>query len=80
MKRQFLIFLLIAVALTACTNPGTPQATSSPAVPTITPTPEAPTPTPVPMALEVNGAGIPLADYQEELLRLADAQVEVGRH
>jgi peptidyl-prolyl cis-trans isomerase C len=79
MKRPYIFFLFIAIALTACTNPGTPQATSSPAVPTVTATPETPTPTPIPMALDVNGTGISIADYQEELLRLNDAQLEVGK-
>lgn len=71
----FSVFILAAV-LTGCANTAAPEATanspeadvtSTPAEPTLTPTPD------VPLAARVNGIGIWLEDYQNELLRLQEA-------
>jgi len=55
------------------TNIPSSQVVSSTLAPTITPIPPTPTPTPEPLAVIVNGEGITLADYQDELRRFQDA-------
>ena len=64
--------MLLVLLLAGCQKPTpTPD-------PTATPTPQPPTPTPLPMALKVNGEGVLLSDYQQELTRLQQAQTELN--
>ena len=73
MKRQIIITMLLVLLLAGCQKPTpTPE-------PTATPTPLPPTPTPLPMAVRVNGEGVLLSDYQEELARLQQAQTELNQ-
>lgn len=72
--------LVILILLTGCTKIGqqtqTPaQSTQSPETPVET---AAPTATSVPMALLVNNEGIPMFEYEAEMLRLQDALAELG--
>jgi parvulin-like peptidyl-prolyl isomerase len=75
MKRYLFPILMMLIMLTAC-NQATPTA-----APTEAPTPTLlpPTPTSLPMALRVNGDGILLSDYQAELTRLQQAQIELDQ-
>lgn len=78
------LLLLILILTSACrANP--PSPTVAPVLPTPSPIPilDTPTavpatPTPVPLAALVNGEGIPLQEYQEELARYQAAQENVG--
>lgn len=78
------LLLLILILTSACrANP--PSPTVAPVLPTPLPTPilDTPTavpatPTPVPLAALVNGEGITLQEYQEELARYQAAQENVG--
>lgn len=72
--------LVILILLTGCTKNGqqtqTPaQSTQSPQAPVET---AAPTATSVPMALLVNNEGIPMFEYEAEMLRLQDALAELA--
>ena len=81
-----LLFLVI-FSVTACSAP-TSNPTAKPIPSQLTPTalvatsiplqPE-PTQTPVPLAAEVNGEGIPLAEYQASLAQLQAAQAKLGK-
>ena len=74
-KRWLVLLVLGALAaglLSACGLFG-PAAT-----PTPEPTPAPPTPTPEPLAARVNGEGILLSEYNDELLRVQDAAAEQG--
>lgn len=73
-------FSLLCAGLTACTLlplPGVPSP-----LPSYTPTPSLPPPTPtatpVPLALSVNGEGIPLAAFANEVARYEADQAEAG--
>ncbi len=55
----------------------TPTPTATPVPPTETPLP--PTPTPLPMAIQVNGSGILLTDYEEEIKRYEAAMATLGK-
>ncbi len=55
----------------------TPTPTATPIPPTETPLP--PTPTPLPMAIQVNGSGILLSDYEEEIKRYEAAMATLGK-
>ena len=55
----------------------TPAPTATPVPPTETPLP--PTPTPLPMAIQVNGSGILLSDFDEELKRFDAAMTTLGK-
>lgn len=71
------IILCLVTALTACSGGG---ATASPeALVTESPSPQVtPSVTPIPLAAVVDGEGIPLSLYQEELARFEAAQLELG--
>ena len=70
------LILLTALGLSAC-------ASLSPAEPTATPsatfTPEPPTATPEPLALTVNGEGVTVVEFDEEVARYITAQEALGR-
>ena len=75
MKRSLLktiAFLLALAFLAACSRAAVPGQADEP-----TAIPE-PTATEVPMAARVNGEGIPLSDYENELLRYQDALALTG--
>lgn len=55
----------------------TPTPTATPIPSTETPLP--PTPTPLPMAIQVNGSGIILSDYEEEIKRYEAAMATLGK-
>ncbi|MDD5466745.1 MAG: peptidylprolyl isomerase [Anaerolineales bacterium] len=68
--------IIVLILLGACRPGDGPAPAGSPsaaaaATPTFTPAP--PTPTPVPLAASVNGEGIPLEQYQAELVRYQKA-------
>jgi len=69
-----LIFLITGCAVPTPTAPPTP--TQAPTTATETPLPVEPTATLEPLAALVNGEGISLAAYQEELARYKNAQAE----
>jgi len=72
---QKIILPAIAVILIAAACNPTP----APATPSASPTAVmTPTITLEPMAVSINGVGVTLAEYQQELLRLQDAQSQLG--
>lgn len=76
--RQFIriaITLWIALGLSACASFFETEPTSTPQA---TLTPEPPTATPEPMALTVNGEGIRLVEFDEEVARYMSAQEALG--
>ncbi|MBN1440219.1 MAG: peptidylprolyl isomerase [Anaerolineales bacterium] len=74
MQKTFLPFLIGIALLTACDL----QSVFHP-VPTGTPTATAmATPTPVPLAARVNGEGIPLEEFEDEVARFEAAQERLG--
>ncbi len=79
MRRIFSLALLILLAACSAGATELPTPTLTPA---FSPTPSqvpTPTSTPEPMAVEVNGEGISLAEYQAELQRLQAAQAAEGQ-
>ncbi len=79
-RRRVLIgLILMLLILTGCVRPSPDDSTALPS-PVIqkSSTPAIPTSTPLPLALEVNGEGVLLADYDSELARLQMALVELG--
>ena len=83
----FALLFLLTFSVTGCVSP-TPNPTGnpsrSPGTPTIqaatsTPLQPEPTQTSIPLAAEVNGDGIPLAEYQTGLAQLQAAQMKLGR-
>ena len=73
-SKQFIrisLTLLIALGLSACASFLGPEPTLTPQA---TSTPEPPTATPEPMALTVNGEGIRLVEFDEEVARYMSAQ------
>jgi peptidyl-prolyl cis-trans isomerase C len=75
-RKQFIGMLLtlwIALGLSACASFLGPEPTLTPQ-PTSTSTPEPPTATPEPMALTVNGEGVRLVEFDEEVARYMTAQ------
>jgi len=79
--QRLLVSLLLIFLITGCavSTPTAPP-TLPPASPTATqtPVPAAPTVTLEPMAALVNGEGISLAEYQDELTRYKNAQAELA--
>lgn len=76
MKPTKIIFLplLILLFLAASCN-----SARTPAMPTVQPTPEfTPTATLPPMALSINGMGVSVEEYQQELIRLQEAQTQLA--
>lgn len=69
------LILWIALGLSACASFFGPEPTSTPQS---TSTPEPPTATPEPMALTVNGEGIRLVEFDEEVARYIVAQEALG--
>jgi peptidyl-prolyl cis-trans isomerase C len=67
---------LTALGLSACASLSPSGPTSTPE-PTLTPAP--PTATPEPMALMVNGDGVPVAEFDSEVLRYTAAQEALGK-
>ena len=67
--------LTLALGLTACASVSTPEPVSTPQ-PTFTPLP--PSPTSEPMALTVNGEGITVVEFNEEVQRYIAAQNGLG--
>ena len=65
--------LLIGFILSGCNGLGKNSATSTPTL-----LPSTPTPTELPMALQVNGEGITLTEYQADLARLQKADSDQG--
>ena len=65
--------ILLAVLAAACTSTQTPSAPAASPTSVSTPTPTQP-----PLAININGVGITLDEYQQELLRLQDAQTALG--
>src|SRR5262245_12551794 len=74
--RTICLTIWIALGLSACGSFFAPQPTSTP---TATFTPEPPTATPIPMALSVNGAGIPVEEFNAEVQRYLTAQGALGK-
>jgi peptidyl-prolyl cis-trans isomerase C len=70
--KHVLVVLAGAAALAAC-GVGLAQGTATPTLP-----PPTPTATPAPLAARVNGDGILLSDYQEEISRFEAAQAALG--
>src|SRR5215208_1251825 len=68
--------LWIALGLSACASFLGPEPTLTPQA---TSTPEPPTATPEPMALTVNGEGVRLVEFDEELARYMTAQEGLGK-
>src|SRR5258705_2491629 len=68
---RILLTLWIALGLSACVSFLGPEPTLTPQA---TSTPEPPTATPEPMALTVNGEGIRLVEFDEEVARYISAQ------
>ncbi len=73
----FAIFALTGFLFSSSCVGATPTPTATPVPPTETPLP--PSPTPLPMAIQVNGTGILLSDYEEELKRFDTAMATLGR-
>jgi peptidyl-prolyl cis-trans isomerase C len=69
------LFVVIALGLSACASFLSPEPT---ATPTATFTPEPPTATPEPLALTVNGEGVRLVEFEEEVARYRAAQEALG--
>jgi peptidyl-prolyl cis-trans isomerase C len=69
------IILTLALGLSACASPSTPETVSTP---TATYTPEPPTATPEPMALTVNGEGITVVEFDSEVARYTESQSALG--
>ncbi len=65
--------LLIFIAAACKPAPGSETPSASPTVAFT------PTATLEPMAVSINGVGVTLAEYQQELLRLQDAQTKLGK-
>lgn len=78
MQKHFWAFLTLALLLTAC-HPATAGVTdiASPPAAAVTAVPSD-TPTQLPLAALVNGEGILLQTYQDELARLQDAQSDLS--
>jgi peptidyl-prolyl cis-trans isomerase C len=77
--------LLLLILLTSACRASVPSPTAVPVVLTASPapaqatsTPAPPTPTPLPLAARVNGEGITLQEYQEELTRYQNAVEKIG--
>jgi peptidyl-prolyl cis-trans isomerase C len=76
--------LLLLILFTSACRPSVPLPTAVPVVLTAsapaqaTSTPAPPTPTPLPLAVRVNGEGITLQEYQEELTRYQNAVENIG--
>ena len=70
-----LIILTLALGLSACAAPSTPEPVSTLAA---TFTPEPPTATPEPMALTVNGEGITVVEFDSEVARYTESQSGLG--
>lgn len=77
LKPNFLLFLILLFALSACSGGNDLLAASpSPAPPTQTPLP--PTETPLPLAASINGEPITLDEFNAELERYKAAQAALG--
>ena len=72
LKNSLLLLALLALAGCATATPVPPSETTVP--PTL-----APTPTPEPMAALVNGEGIPVAFFEQEVQRYLAAQAALGQ-
>jgi peptidyl-prolyl cis-trans isomerase C len=77
--------LLLLILFTSACGASLPSPTAVPVVTTPSPapaqatsTPAPPTPTPLPLAARVNGEGITLQEYQEELTRFQNASEKIG--
>jgi peptidyl-prolyl cis-trans isomerase C len=77
--------LLLLILFTSACRASVPSPTAVPVVLTASPapaqatsTPAPPTPTPLPLAARVNGEGITLQEYQEELTRYQNAVEKIG--
>ncbi len=67
---------MTALGLAACASVIKPEPTLTP---TATFTPAPPTATPEPLALTVNGEGIPMVEFEEEVARYTKAQEALGK-
>ena len=79
--RAAVLALLAGLAFSAC-NASTSAPSQASPTPVLSPTPflpAVPSGTPVPMALNVNGEGIPLAEFNAELARYQAAQTALGK-
>ncbi len=74
-SRSLLLSLFLALGLSSCNYPGLVDAGLAPG-PTFTPSP--PTSTPVPLAAEVNGVGIRLETFENEIIRFEQEQLSAG--
>lgn len=72
-----LVSLSIFILLTACSL-NSPKPAATPSTPVATDTPVIPTLTEEPLALQVNGEGVPLAEYQTNLQQFQQAQTSSG--
>ena len=76
-KFNWIIWTLpLALGLSACASVSTPEPVANTPEPTFTPAP--PTATPEPMALTVNGEGVNVYEFDEEVQRYVTAQNELG--
>jgi peptidyl-prolyl cis-trans isomerase C len=75
-KSLFILFPVLVLAFSACSGKATTTVTAI--SPTEIPTQPA-TPTSLPVAIRINGEGIQISDYQEELKRLDSALNALGK-
>ncbi len=83
----FIFLIVIFLLVASCngggtpvppTNSSSPQVSALPSEPIGTFTPRPPTATPVPMAAMINGEGVPLAEYQAQMIQYQSALQETG--